>query len=364
MDKGEEIEQTTTTGAMTKKETSTTKALPTPSPSPVRFSEPAAASNPARRAVRTYGKRRPLLNDASRGNILAQPTQPRKRQKTNPAAGAETRQAATVVSDSPKVDAAQPPSQLREAEEVEQRKKEGPEIPRTPSPHKQKAQTQKAGSDSRKKGIMRYFQLAGSRCAAVAPSLSPPRSSCSPAGSSSSISSLSSSLGLHDLGESEDDNAFSSPLWGTTERRPRPKRRLIIRPDVDSSTPTASTALTMGAGQGLAGEEPIRAENAGKNGDSALMTTRASMPTTTSSQMHGESRLSNPSSMAVPATKKRKKTSGTPPVQTTLSLAIAGGDCASVKECKECNILYNPLHEKDAKFHARYHASVCRMQQS
>jgi len=42
--------------------------------------------------------------------------------------------------------------------------------------------------------------------------------------------------------------------------------------------------------------------------------------------------------------------------QTTLSLASKG----SFTECKVCDILYNPLHEKDVRDHTRYHAKICR----
>lgn len=56
--------------------------------------------------------------------------------------------------------------------------------------------------------------------------------------------------------------------------------------------------------------------------------------------------------------RSRKKTSAKAKttVQTTLSLTRETG----FKECKDCNIVYNPLHEKDAKFHARRHAAVLR----
>ncbi|KAI1631897.1 hypothetical protein F4809DRAFT_130503 [Biscogniauxia mediterranea] len=44
-------------------------------------------------------------------------------------------------------------------------------------------------------------------------------------------------------------------------------------------------------------------------------------------------------------------------VQTTLSLSLT--DTGFV-ECKDCNMLYNPIHEKDAKDHARVHAALRR----
>ncbi|KAI2635824.1 hypothetical protein GGS26DRAFT_513629 [Hypomontagnella submonticulosa] len=48
-------------------------------------------------------------------------------------------------------------------------------------------------------------------------------------------------------------------------------------------------------------------------------------------------------------------------VQTTLSLAI---DEKGFTECKECNMLYNPLHKQDAKFHARQHAAMLKAKSS
>ncbi|KAI0381271.1 hypothetical protein F5Y04DRAFT_79430 [Hypomontagnella monticulosa] len=48
-------------------------------------------------------------------------------------------------------------------------------------------------------------------------------------------------------------------------------------------------------------------------------------------------------------------------VQTTLSLAI---DEKGFTECKECNMLYNPLHKQDAKFHARQHAAMLKAKKS
>ncbi|KAI5923019.1 hypothetical protein F4810DRAFT_234322 [Camillea tinctor] len=51
---------------------------------------------------------------------------------------------------------------------------------------------------------------------------------------------------------------------------------------------------------------------------------------------------------------KRGKTTT---VQTTLSLSLT--DTGFV-ECQECNMIYNPIHEKDAKDHARVHAALQR----
>ncbi|KAI8628113.1 hypothetical protein F5Y19DRAFT_153821 [Xylariaceae sp. FL1651] len=44
-------------------------------------------------------------------------------------------------------------------------------------------------------------------------------------------------------------------------------------------------------------------------------------------------------------------------VQTTLSLSITE---KGYTECKECGMLYNPVHEADVRFHARRHAALRR----
>ncbi|KAI5863838.1 hypothetical protein GGS23DRAFT_516301 [Durotheca rogersii] len=54
---------------------------------------------------------------------------------------------------------------------------------------------------------------------------------------------------------------------------------------------------------------------------------------------------------------------GTKPVriQTTLSLSA---EEKAFTECKECNMLYNPLHRQDAKCHARRHAAMLKAKSS
>ncbi|OTB10495.1 hypothetical protein K445DRAFT_252470 [Daldinia sp. EC12] len=52
-----------------------------------------------------------------------------------------------------------------------------------------------------------------------------------------------------------------------------------------------------------------------------------------------------------------KKPSKPTTIQTTLSLSI---DDKGFTECKECDMLYNPLHKQDAKYHARRHAAILK----
>ncbi|KAL7619646.1 hypothetical protein AAE478_010187 [Parahypoxylon ruwenzoriense] len=48
-------------------------------------------------------------------------------------------------------------------------------------------------------------------------------------------------------------------------------------------------------------------------------------------------------------------------VQTTLSLSA---EEKGFTECKDCNMLYNPLHKQDAKCHAKRHAAMLRAKSS
>ncbi|KAI0835929.1 hypothetical protein F5Y06DRAFT_113964 [Hypoxylon sp. FL0890] len=58
---------------------------------------------------------------------------------------------------------------------------------------------------------------------------------------------------------------------------------------------------------------------------------------------------------------KRGRVSKSATVQTTLSLSAAE---KGFTECKECNMLYNPLHKQDAKCHARRHAAMLKAKSS
>lgn len=57
------------------------------------------------------------------------------------------------------------------------------------------------------------------------------------------------------------------------------------------------------------------------------------------------------------ATKKIAKPKKTATVQTTIVLSL---NETGFVECQECNMLYNSLHAKDVKLHARRHAAVLR----
>ncbi|KAI1139323.1 hypothetical protein F5Y05DRAFT_344887 [Hypoxylon sp. FL0543] len=77
----------------------------------------------------------------------------------------------------------------------------------------------------------------------------------------------------------------------------------------------------------------------------------------------------NPNILNQPATRRKNRPDagkrGRDPkpatVQTTLSLSAAE---KGFTECKECNMLYNPLHKQDAKCHARRHAAMLKEKSS
>ncbi|KAI6081050.1 hypothetical protein F4821DRAFT_38907 [Hypoxylon rubiginosum] len=58
---------------------------------------------------------------------------------------------------------------------------------------------------------------------------------------------------------------------------------------------------------------------------------------------------------------KRGQGSKSTAVQTTLSLSAQE---KGFVECKDCNMLYNPLHKQDAKCHARRHAAMLKAKSS
>ncbi|CAK7226999.1 hypothetical protein SEUCBS140593_006431 [Sporothrix eucalyptigena] len=389
MEKSEEVKTMTVTAVPSKMETTTPSATPTPTPSPTKAPDAVAAGKPARRAIRTYGRKRPLLEDTSKGNSASLPptaSHSAKCQKTTEAPRTIT--TTQAHSDTRDIDLDEVSRQLQKEAEEAERRNQRPKTPRKPSSRKPNPPPRKVGGSSRELGIMRYFQPAAPRSAAAVPPPSLPDPPCSPTESISSMSSLSScpsptssmgsffsrassvvsspsaksSCSADGIAANDPEDASSppaSPLWKTSEQRPRQKRRLTIRPDGQLATTTTENSAAQSPKEEEEGQE-------GEAKDAPAATSRSNftgMMVASSSRMRLQLGLSKTGSATATTGKKRKKMAGPATVQTTLSLAISGGDSASVKECKECNILYNPLHEKDAKFHARYHASVCRKKQ-
>ncbi|KAH7029087.1 uncharacterized protein B0I36DRAFT_128214 [Microdochium trichocladiopsis] len=61
------------------------------------------------------------------------------------------------------------------------------------------------------------------------------------------------------------------------------------------------------------------------------------------------------------ANPKKRNKSDTAMVQQTLSLSMTE---KGFTECRECSMLYNPLHEKDRRFHARQHAAILKAREA
>lgn len=74
----------------------------------------------------------------------------------------------------------------------------------------------------------------------------------------------------------------------------------------------------------------------------------------TSNDDNGDTQPSLPPKKKTKTQPKKKST-----VQTTLSLAIGGS--AGMRECKECDTVYNPFHPEDVKVHAKRHAGVLKL---
>ncbi|EFX05226.1 hypothetical protein CMQ_3295 [Grosmannia clavigera kw1407] len=293
----------------TNPKTMAASAASSPSSSPTPTTPSTDIPPPRRRTIRTYGKKRPLADSADEDG-------------RHPAPSVRT---ANAASDS--------------AETVK------PTSSKVPSPP---STTASDGSSKKHKrsGILRYFQPA------------PLPRSCT---HTTSSSSSQCSAGESDRSAAPESTSQTAAVTGTPPpspprspptARPRQKRRLNIRPDIPdvSEKKAESDTKTARPEEDAKGDGQDRQSQTGSGTTASSVRMRARMR----ARMLGMCGLVDQEQQA----SARKKTP-TPAAstQTTLSLTI-GGD--AMKECTECNILYNPLHEKDAKFHARYHASLRR----
>ena len=123
-----------------------------------------------------------------------------------------------------------------------------------------------------------------------------------------------------DLDDAEEPNAANSPTTSDTDDPTQPPSKAAA--NLGALKDTSTNALN----QAAAAQSDRRSE-AGKRGKSA-------------------NTKSKPKPKPAAAT-----------VQTTLSPSLSDSGFA---ECKDCNMLYNPYHEKDAKLHARRHAAMVK----
>ncbi|RYP78167.1 hypothetical protein DL769_003248 [Monosporascus sp. CRB-8-3] len=175
-----------------------------------------------------------------------------------------------------------------------------------------------------KKGtIMSYFKV-------VSPSSNHVTSSCEP-----------SSCGV------EPTSTPPSPPPLKTDSRPKKRRRLttkIVAKDLDATVD--------------AEEENI--ESPAPETDQSTTTRREDSGILADKSKDALNKASSQPEQRLEAGKRGKSkgpSSKSVTVQTTLSLSMSDKGFA---ECKECNMLYNPYHEKDAKFHARRHAAMLK----
>lgn len=70
----------------------------------------------------------------------------------------------------------------------------------------------------------------------------------------------------------------------------------------------------------------------------------------------GHERRSRDEEGSSKGTGSKPKRSKSTPIQTTINLSTK----PAFEECSMCRIVYNPLHPKDVKFHAKRHKAILR----
>ncbi|KLU92958.1 hypothetical protein MAPG_11861 [Magnaporthiopsis poae ATCC 64411] len=160
--------------------------------------------------------------------------------------------------------------------------------------------------------------------------------------------------------QTPDSTPSASPSkTATPESRPRSRRRLTTRPfaGLDAVSAHENERSRDGRAPGPAGRttdpsgEPSPRSTAPDS--SALRDTSANKTKSTcncSDKLCRHTRRTR--------SKRAGHRSPTATVQMTLNLSTRD---ASIKQCRECDMLYNPLHPSDVKHHARHHASVVKM---
>ncbi|KAI0149102.1 hypothetical protein BJ166DRAFT_56854 [Pestalotiopsis sp. NC0098] len=137
----------------------------------------------------------------------------------------------------------------------------------------------------------------------------------------------------------------SSPLEPSEDSRKR-RRRLTTKPPLrNSETPSSS-------------QEPDEADRSETDQQTRVQTDTESALQDLSDNMLNQDPQTEPEKFKL---HKRGTKKGSRPkqatVQTTLSLSLTEKQFV---ECNECNMLYNPYHEKDLKMHKRRHAAALK----
>ncbi len=169
----------------------------------------------------------------------------------------------------------------------------------------------------------------------------------SPSSNSNNMSSSSMEPSSCSGGTERTPTPPSSPPPRATNIKPKKRRRLTTKIVPPRELDTAEDEETCGQGRPPTKEEPLSGALIPTSTNTLNKVAAAAAQSQPERQQQSESR------------KRRKKTSikGVSTVQTTLSLSMSDQGFA---ECSECGMLYNPYHEKDAKFHARRHAAILK----
>ncbi|KAL8377296.1 hypothetical protein RB595_008130 [Gaeumannomyces hyphopodioides] len=159
--------------------------------------------------------------------------------------------------------------------------------------------------------------------------------------------------------QTPDSTPLASPLRiATPESRPRSRRRLTTRPFAgpdavsldDNERRTDHAPGTTQHATDPPRESPPHSIASDNNapGDASANTTNSACNCGDKLCRHTRRARSKRAGHKSPAAT----------VQMTLNLSTRD---ASIKQCRECDMLYNPLHPSDVKHHARHHASVVKM---
>ncbi|KAL8404808.1 hypothetical protein RB594_009617 [Gaeumannomyces avenae] len=159
--------------------------------------------------------------------------------------------------------------------------------------------------------------------------------------------------------QTPDSTPAASPLRiATPESRPRSRRRLTTRPfaglDAASLHDTERRTDHVPETRRHATDPPSEsspqsiASDSNALGDASTNTTKSACNCSDRPCQHTRRARSKRAGHKPPAAT----------VQMTLSLSTRD---ASIKQCRECDMMYNPLHPSDVKHHARHHASVVKM---
>lgn len=179
----------------------------------------------------------------------------------------------------------------------------------------------------------------------------------------------SSDAALSDIASSDPAEALSTPpLSPPPVSRSRKRRRLTTKPEISGleQHSRAATGCGIATDDSPTEEAETPEEHDPSMGDTCIIVRTEphdSLPPPLSEMvvntLDNQDRPASALADGEPSTKKRpEKRPARDMTQTTLSLSIQKEPCFTI--CAVCDILYNPLNEKDRKEHNRRHAAYSR----